>query len=193
MANPRCEHCRATMPVLIRRHARFCSVRCRVSAHRARPRIPLELRERNLWVRRSVRKVPLTAAGEAASSTNPATWCDYETARTSKTGVGSGFVLAGDGIVCIDLDDCLDDEGAPAGWVAPILAACPGTWIEVSPSGRGLHVWGLAAFRGGRRRPYRGHHVEVYGSGRYIAVTGEAFRQAPARLSDLSAVLAEVL
>ncbi len=181
------------MPLLARRHARFCSTRCRVAAHRAKPTIPAALRERERWVRRSAAKVPLTASGMVASSTDSATWCDYDTARRSTAGAGMGFVLDGDGIACIDLDGCLDEYGAPAEWVVPILAACPVTWVEVSPSGRGLHIWGTADLLGGRRKPYRGHKVEVYGSGRYIAVTGTTFRNAPTRLSDLSAVLAEVL
>lgn len=181
------------MPVLARRDARFCSTRCRVAAHRAKARIPAELRERDRWVRRSVGKVPLTAGGDTASSTAPGTWCDYATAQQSTAGAGLGFVLEGDGIVCVDLDNCLDAQGAPAEWVAPILGACPDTWVEVSASGRGLHIWGTADFTGGRKKSYRGHKVEVYGGSRYIAVTGKTFRRTPSRLSDLSAVLAEVL
>jgi primase-polymerase (primpol)-like protein len=181
------------MPLLARKHARFCSGRCRVAAHRAKSSIPAELRNRDRWVRRSAGKVPLTAGGSAASSTDPGTWCGYDLAKRSSEGCGLGFVLDGDGIVCLDLDDCLDEAGAPAAWVDSILAACPDTWIEVSASGRGLHVWGTANFAGGRRKPYRGHKVELYGGGRYIAVTGKTFRSSPSRLSDLSAVVEEVL
>ena len=75
----------------------------------------------------------------------------YDEAMISSAGVGPGFVLNGDGIVCIDLDHCLTGRVLEP-WAADILAACPGTYIEVSPSGDGLHIWGRALdFDGGRR------------------------------------------
>lgn len=181
------------MPLLARRDARFCSTRCRVAAHRAKPRIPVELRERDRWVRRSSTKVPLTASGSAASSTDSATWCGYETAERSDAGAGLGFVLvAEDGIVCIDLDHCIE-SGEVAGWAQAIVDACLPTYVEVSPSGTGLHVWGRGSLARGRRiRRPDGVHIEAYSSGRYIAM-GHRHDAAPLVLADLSAVLAEVL
>ena len=49
--------------------------------------------------RRHRSKVPITAQGNSASSTNPITWTDYQTASAAKVGDGLGFVLNGDGIV----------------------------------------------------------------------------------------------
>ena len=176
------------MPLTCRADAQVCSTRCRVARHRARRRaaagsVPAELRRADRWVRRSAKKVPLTTRGRAASSTNPATWCSYRDAVRSRAGVGLGFVLdRSDDIVCIDLDGALDKAGRLAPWAADILARCPATWVEVSPSGRGLHIWGRAPFRGGRRRG----GVEVYGDSRYIAVTGRSFRSAPPVLADVT-------
>lgn len=97
--------------------------------------------------------------------------------------MGLGFVLAAeDDIVCVDLDHALDAAGRPVPWAAEILSRCPATWVEVSASGRGLHIFGRAAFRGGRRRG----GVEVYGDGRYIAVTGTTFGSAPSTLADIT-------
>lgn len=126
-----------------------------------------------------------------ASSTQPFTWATYQAAVDSLHGVGLGFVLNGDGIVCIDLDGCIDGGGRLAPWAAEILAKCPPTFVEVSPSGRGLHLWGWGAVETGRVIR-DGRKVEVYGTGRYICVTGRRFRDAPTELGDLSGVLASL-
>lgn len=121
----------------------------------------------------------------------PNTWASRDSAEASTHGVGSGFVLTGDGIMCLDLDGCLQG-GRLAGWAAELLARCPNTFVEVSPSGSGLHIWGLGSVGTGFKvRDHRS--VEVYDRGRYIATTGRRFRGAPVRLADLSAVLAELL
>lgn len=190
-----CEHCGEAMPLLARAHARYCSGRCRTAACRARRQaVPSELTGQARWVRRSAAKVPLATDGEAASSTDPATWTTYRQARASDVGVGLGCVLTdADDVVCIDLDHALDEHGRPVPWAAEILDRTPPTWIEVSPSGRGLHIWGRAAMVGGRRLPRPGGGVEVYGSGRYITVTGRAYPGSVARLGDLGDLVASLV
>lgn len=124
----------------------------------------------------------MTADGRPASVSDPATWSDYSTVTSSTVGVGVGFVLASvDPIVCVDLDDCLDGRRRLLPWVSPMLASMPSTFVEVSPSGRGLHVWGFGDVRKGRRSG----GVEVYGNGRYITVTGRRWRHAPTKFADL--------
>lgn len=173
-----CGHCGADFTAArTGRTPRYCSTRCRVAAHRARPRIPSELTSRTRWVRHH-RKRPITVEGQAASSTNSATWATYSAVLRSKVGHGIGFVL-GDGIACLDLDHCLVD-GEPDDRAREVLARVPGAYVEVSPSGDGLHVWGLAAEQPGRRRD----GIESYSVGRYITVTGDVFRAG--RLVDLS-------
>lgn len=175
-----------------RSDARFCSGRCRVAAHREKSRVPTELVERDRWVRRSRSKVPLTTRNRAASSTDSATWCSFREARQSKAGVGLGFVLAGDGIACIDLDDCLDgDTLAP--WAQDILDRLPPTWVQISASGRGLHAWGLADVKRGRKLRTHGKKIEIYGDKRYIAITGQTFGDTPRSLADISEVIASLL
>ena len=44
-----------------------------------------------------------------------------------------------------------------------------------------------------RIRREDGANIEVYGTGRYIAVTGRPYRNAPNTLADLSGVVASVL
>src|SRR5690606_4366735 len=154
------------------------SERCRMAACRERHRMPRELTERARWVRHN-RKVPITSDGRLASSTDPATWSTYRVAARSKVGDGIGFVL-GDGIACLDIDHCLDERGRPDARARAILARVPDAYVEVSPSGRGLHVWGTAPEQPGRRH----EDYEVYSVGRYITVTGTVYR--PGRLVDLS-------
>lgn len=198
MANTVCERdgCGAALPIAGRGPMpRFCSTRCRVAAHRARRSraLPAELTGRRRWVRRDERKAPRTTAGAFASVTAPATWTTYTEARTSKAGVGLGYVLAeGDGIVCIDLDHCLAD-GELTPWARAILDRCPATYTEISPGGDGLHVWGLGELERGRRLRRGGESVEVYGQGRYVAMTGRRFEGSPAALADLSEVVASLV
>jgi Uncharacterized conserved protein len=143
-------------------------------------------------VRYSAAKVPLQTSGRPASVTDPGTWTSYTSARRAGVGAGAGFVLNGDGIVCIDLDHCLDgDKVTP--WAAQILSKLPPTYVEVSPSGQGLHVFGVADFKGGRKIRDGERAVEVYADQRYIAVTGRVFGGMPTRLADISAALASIL
>ncbi|MET9638076.1 DNA primase [Streptomyces virginiae] len=188
-----CEHCAAPLPLMARRHARFCDTRCRSKAHRIAKAdaTPHELTTRARWVRRSATKVPLTTGGIPASSTNARTWSSYKDAVASTVGVGLGFVLSNvDDIVCIDLDHCLNTlTGRLAPWAAAIVRDAGATYVEVSPSGDGLHIWGRANVRQGRRiRRPDGTAVEIYGTGRYIAMTGRRFKNAPSTLNDINAL-----
>ena len=128
---------------------RFCSTACRMRAHRGHV-VPLRMRRLDRWIRHAA-KVPRTVAGRAASSTDPATWSTFDQALASSVGDGLGFVLAADGIACIDLDHCLDG-GVLAGWAREILDACGPTYVEVSPSGTGLHVFGRGTVGKGDQR-----------------------------------------
>lgn len=172
-----CSNCLEALPVLARADARYCSSRCRTAAHRLARRglvLPLELTRRARWIRRSVAKIPLQSDGRVASSTNPYTWTDYEDAAGSTVGAGLGFVLNGDGVVCLDVDHCVTD-GVPDLWVRGLLSDVAGTYVELSPSGTGLHIWGTAALSfGGRTVSYGLGNVEIYGNGRYLTVTGDA-------------------
>ncbi|MFJ4821149.1 hypothetical protein [Streptomyces sp. NPDC088801] len=151
---------------------------------------PVELTSRDRWVRRSARKAPLTTVGTPASSTNPRTWGTYRNATESVAGVGLGFVLNGDGVACIDLDHALTSDGTVKPWAAEILRQAGATYTEVSASGEGIHIFGYADVRQGRRiRREGGYAVEVYGNGRFIAMTGERFRAAPSTLADISALV----
>lgn len=193
MNTRRCEWCPEHLGARHSHRARFCSTRCRVAAHRAAKKdaVPNELKTRDRWVRRAANKTPLTT-GMAASSTDPRTWSTHKDATASSAGVGLGFVLSDvDDVVCIDLDHCLNPlTGRLAPWAAAIVRDAGATYVEVSPSGDGLHIWGRADVRQGRRiRRLDGTAVEIYGTGRYIAMTGRRHGNAPSILADLSDVV----
>lgn len=198
---PRCERCPAPLPVRARADARYCSAACKQAAYRERRAaetggLPREMTERARWVRHSARKVPLTTHGRPASSTNPATWSDFQRAYRSRVGAGIGYVLTkGDDTVCLDLDRVIREDGTLVQWAEQLLSQLPQTYVEVSRSGRGLHVFGRGSLEGtGRRWLYAdGTGLEVYDDGRYIAMTGNRWRNSPAALGGLSEVLATLL
>ena len=131
----------------------------------------------------------MTVSGRAASSTNSRTWSTYDQAKASDVGAGLGFVLNGDGVICIDVDHCLN-HGHPLPWAASLLAKIPDTYVEISPSGDGLHIWGLADLGfTGRRLKITGGELEVYGDLRYLTVTGDAITSTR-RLGDLTKTVA---
>lgn len=157
--------------------------------------IPDEMRDSDRWMRweklnrrGKTSKRPVAVSGLPGSSTNPDRWSGYQEAKGSGIGHGVGFAL-GDGIGCIDLDYALDGSGEPLPWAQEILDAAPQTFIEVSQSGRGLHIFGYLPEAPGSNK---GNGVEVYSSGRFIAMTGDRFKDAPSSLADISALAAQI-
>jgi hypothetical protein len=97
-------------------------------------------------------KIPLSHQTlKTASALDPANWLPHATARAMATMLGAeyaiGFVLTdADPFFCVDVDSCLLPDNT---WSSAATGACaelPGTMVEVSQSGRGIHVWG--AFQG---------------------------------------------
>ena len=83
-----------------------------------------------------------------AANNDPATW---STRRAAVAAVlagkanGVGFALTGTEIGAIDLDDCRDPEtGAVDAWAKEILDAAPTAYHEVTVSGAGLRIIGIA-------------------------------------------------
>lgn len=164
-----------------------CSDRCRKAAYRAsrKTNVPAELLIQPRWVRykevfngKRKTKIPITTDARIASSTNPDTWTDYATAHKSRVGDGLGFVLNGDGIMCIDLDYCVED-GEVNQLALDFIESLPETYIEFSPSGDGLHIWGFGSVAKGSRKVVNGLNVETYSDGRYMTITNQPFMKAP--------------
>lgn len=98
---------------------------------------------------------------------------------------GIGFILEKSlGIVCIDLDHCIDDQGNVTPFAAGILKTIDhsgGTYVEYSPSHTGLHIWGYGELPSGKesgiraKRRAEGVDIEIYQDKRYMTVTGEPY------------------
>jgi primase-polymerase (primpol)-like protein len=101
---------------------------------------------------------------------------------------GLGFVLNNDGIVCVDLDDCVVD-GEPNEFAREFVSALGSTYCEFSPSGRGLHVWGYASLDKGKVLAGENLKVEVYPAGRFITMTGKVYRDGGLSSLNLSDAL----
>lgn len=132
-------------------------------------------------------KLPVTVDGSPASSTDMSTWAALPQAESSDVGEGLGFAL-GDGFACIDLDHCYDERNHLTPWAKMLIApVADSTWIEISPSGNGLHIWGRYGERTGLKvRNDLGMNIEAYSQGRYMTYTGHRFRKSPAKLADLT-------
>lgn len=149
--------------------------------------LPEDLTAADRWVlHRS--KVPYQVANprKRASSTDPATWGSFvDACSVAHDADGIGFVL-GDGIVGIDIDNAIDDQGHILPEAQQVLDALPQTYTEVSPSGRGLHAFarGVKPTRRCRVELGNGAKLEVYESGRYFTVTGQRWGNSPSTIAD---------
>ena len=113
-----------------------------------------------------------------ANAHDPAIWLDEPTARakSAATKFPVGCVVSeGDGYWFLDIDGALQPDGnwSPiAGW---LIEQLPGCYVEVSISGKGLHLIGRGAVpaHGTRNATYG---LEFYTRGRFCALTGHYAR-----------------
>jgi hypothetical protein len=97
-------------------------------------------------------------------------------AMTADT-LGLGFVFSKTAsLVGIDLDKCRDaTSGVLEPWAQDIVTAL-NSYTEVSPSGRGVHIFVSGELPLGRRKKDR---IEVYQHGRFFTVTGRHLEGTP--------------
>ena len=108
----------------------------------------------------SAAPAPLLTADEAIG------WAQY-------TGCLVGFRPSpGMGVACLDLDGCVVD-GVPSPAAQQWLHSFPGAAVELSHSGRGLHIWfsytGEGPGRRGKVKTEAGE-IELYSDGQFIAL-----------------------
>lgn len=154
--------------------------------------IPISFQKRKQWVcwravdkGDRIEKIPVNPnTGGAASTTDSTTWTDCATAAryAEQHGLGIGFVfVGGTEIVGVDLDKCRDPEtGEIESWALEIVRALD-SYTEVSPSGRGVHIFVLGELPPGRRRKER---IEAYETVRFFTVTGNRLPETPPVLMD---------
>ena len=153
--------------------------------------IPNELKGYNQWVVWKDAKIPYDqrVVNSKASVTNPGSWTSFEQAKVAyeKGGwSGIGYVLNGNGIAGVDLDDCVID-GKPTPEALGVLQELGATYIEFSPSGTGLHAYGFADnLKSGVKVDHNNVKVELYTNKRYLTLTGRVFQSCYAALSRLA-------
>jgi primase-polymerase (primpol)-like protein len=82
-----------------------------------------------------------------ASSADPSTWSSYEAAvAAAAAGDGITYVLTPeDPFAAVDIDHVRDPvTGTIETWAQRLLDQASQTYVEVSPSGCGLRIWGTA-------------------------------------------------
>ena len=116
-------------------------------------------------------------SGRVANAHDAAIWTDHATAIAAAASWGApygvGFVFTeADPFWFLDLDNCLLPDGSDWSPLAKSLCgAFAGAAVEVSQSGKGLHIFGTG------RPPAHGCKndalgLEFYHSGRFVALTG---------------------
>ena len=159
--------------------------------------LPAELTARAQWVcwrletrgeQQKATKVPYTPrSGKKARAGDARTWGTYaEACAAYRRGGydGLGYELdASDPFTGIDLDGCRDlDTGELSAWALDELDRFDGCYAELSPSGRGVHIWlmgTLAGQDGYHRTPY-----EAYSARHFLTVTGLQLMGTPAAIPD---------
>jgi len=121
-------------------------------------------------------KIPYTpTTGMKASTTDPATWVDFETALACESNYdGLGFVFTNSPFVGVDLDDVGNEikafEHGDLNNIVGEFHEALQTYMEISPSGNGLHLILKGELpQGGNRAG----NIEMYDTGRYFTVTGD--------------------
>ena len=148
--------------------------------------LPQEMKDKPNWVIVRLRDNPEKGrpdkflidchTGKFAESDNPNTWSDYETAckyASENGGVTLAYALDGsDGLACIDLDGCVDENGEYSELAKEVLEKCGKTYIETSVSGKGLHIFGTTKGMDVRTFSKDGD-MEFYRDTHFIAMTGD--------------------
>lgn len=144
--------------------------------------IPAELKVLLRWVvwkwekrKGKWAKPPRQTNDRYASSNDPHTWCSFSEALAAyDTGNfdGIGIVLP-DGIVGIDLDDCVDGEKFTE--ASKLIKAMLPTYCERSPSGTGIKMLAAGQLNAKLAKTNHSKGVELYDGGdtnRYFTLTG---------------------
>lgn len=116
---------------------------------------------------------------DSGGAMSPDFQTDYATAAAAVAagrGDGVGFVFcAEDGFVFLDIDKCLETTPAGSNWsmlALELLAVFAGAAVEISQSGRGLHIIGRARVVPPHACKNVPLGLELYHEKRFVALTG---------------------
>jgi putative DNA primase/helicase len=134
--------------------------------------IPEELKLLPQWVCHR-NKIPFNpATGTAAKAGQPDTWARFvDAVKAVGNYEGIGFEFNNNGIIGIDLDKVIAEDGTLAAEAAEIVSMLD-SYTEYSPSGRGLHIFVKGDIPvDGRKKGF----IEMYKAKRYFTMTGNVY------------------
>lgn len=152
-----------------------------LDAGRLRANVPAELARSTRWVATRGKKPLSPKTGEARGwNEGPRRWATMEEAiefaeRTPDV-TGVSLVLhADDGLVFLDLDHVVLEDGDLEPWAVDVLGECTDTYAEKSTND-GVHIILRARWQKGWRTsgaaPGARPHLEMYGGNRHVVFTG---------------------
>jgi putative DNA primase/helicase len=148
--------------------------------------IPEVLKTQPNWVSWGIRGAPekspfnpeslLSGCPAPAKAGIRETWGSYKTAvECVKQGIAQGIGYEFDGSVYgIDLDNVIDESGALLPQAKEIVGKLD-SYTEISPSGKGLHIFVTALDAEIICHRKKGFFLEIYNERRYFTVTGDLF------------------
>lgn len=132
-------------------------------------------------------KLPLSATGEVIDAHDPRHWLDYDSAARVSPHVG--FVItAASGFWCLDIDGALQPDNTWSPLALELTGMLPGTVVEVSHSGKGLHIWGRGPIPEHRKKNVT-LAIELYSNSRFILIGSQANGTMAATVPGIAAVV----
>jgi hypothetical protein len=135
-------------------------------------------------------KMPCNAQG-IVTSLHTADRMTLEQAQQTASGLGAnyraGVIIDGDGRWCLDIDGALQADNSWSGLASELCATFAGCYVEVSQSGKGLHIFGYSASIPPHASKNVPLHIELYSDNRFICLgqcgQGDMFFNAAAPLN----------
>ena len=148
--------------------------------------IPLEMKDRKQWVAYFKKAEPGSShVGKVmvspktyrhAKSNEPSDWADFYNAYLFATSYGRmdglAFVLT-EGIVFVDIDHSIDENGQLSPLAQRLLNEFPGTYAERSCSGHGIHILMKGSLPKDCMKRNDDTGLEMYDTKRFCCITGD--------------------
>ena len=160
--------------------------------------VPDELKSRKQWLTwrfepgaKKPLKVPyyangakrFGAQGDEKDRGKLATFDAALSAATARGFDGIGFAfLPGDGLIGIDIDKCVDEDGVMSDLANEVLGMCP-SYVERSPSGTGFHI-----IMSGETVTFKSNHVglEIFCGSQFFTFTGRTLESEMINVAPIS-------
>ena len=146
-------------------------------------------------------KIPFDRMGYPVDAQNPTAWSSYDHAVHAMHAFNQapnapgcswtvGFVLTEhDDLFCLDIDNALLPNGEWSDLAKSLISMLPGCMVEISQSGRGLHIWGRFPNPPPHRKKRTDLGIELYTEKRFIAIGTQQTNDIAERCDALPVVI----